>query len=403
MHRDVIAARNKFVDRVASNKPHSTSHKCSRHITRIKTTHSHLFKKNGFRINKISEQILPNVLVTGGGGFVGSHVAEFYSKDKGSRVTVLDGLSRNKLLNNNFGDPLYNWNRLKKAGNISMIKGDIRNYETVKKAAKGVDAIIHIAGQVAVTSSLKNPRSDFEVNALGTLNVLEAARQNDATVAFTSTNKVYGENVNKIHVRQGKTRYEFSSKEYSKGIPEGFQIDLAGHSPYGCSKLAAEINVQDYADTYGMKTGVLRMSFIYGDRQFGIEDLGWVAWFKIATLLGKKLTIYGDGKQVRDVLYVDDLVRAFDLFLKKKSLKHEVFNIGGGVKNTLSLLELLDILRDITRKKIEVKYSDWRTADQKVYISNISKAKKIFGWEPKVTPREGVQKLASWAKSYFIN
>ena len=365
--------------------------------------HSHLFKRNGFRINKISEQILPSVLVTGGAGFVGSHVAEFYSENKENKVTVLDSLSRNKLLNSNFGDPLYNWNRLKKTGNISMIKGDIRDFETMKKAAKGVDAIIHIAGQVAVTSSLKDPRADFEVNALGTLNVLEAARQNDAAVAFTSTNKVYGENVNKIPVREGKTRYEFSSKEYSKGIPEGFQIDLAGHSPYGCSKLAADIYVQDYADSYGMRTGVFRMSCIYGDRQFGIEDQGWVAWFTIATLLGKRLTIYGDGKQVRDVLYVDDLVRAFDLFLKKKNLKHEVLNMGGGIKNTLSLLELLDILRDITRKKIEVNYSDWRTADQKVYISNISKAKNILGWEPKVTPREGVQKLASWAESYFLN
>jgi CDP-paratose 2-epimerase len=344
---------------------------------------------------------LPNVLVTGGAGFVGSHVAEFYAKSRENKVTVLDSLSRNKLLNSSFGDPLYNWIRLKKDSNISMIKGDIRDYETVKKATKDVDAIIHIAGQVAVTSSLKDPRADFEVNALGTLNVLEAARQNDAAVAFTSTNKVYGENVNKIPVKKGKMRYEFSSKEYSKGIPEGFQIDLAGHSPYGCSKLAADIYVQDYANSYGMKTGVFRMSCIYGDRQFGIEDQGWVAWFTIATLLEKKLTIYGDGRQVRDVLYVDDLVRAFDLFLKKKTLRHEVFNMGGGIENTLSLLELLDILREITGKHPEVKYSDWRTADQKVYISDIAKAKKILGWEPEVPPREGVQKLADWAKAYF--
>jgi CDP-paratose 2-epimerase len=342
-----------------------------------------------------------NILVTGGAGFVGSHVAEFYSRKKDAKVTILDGLSRNTLLNNDFADPMYNWNRLTELGNVSMIKGDIREYETVKKAAKGADAIIHIAGQVAVTSSLKDPRADFEVNALGTLNVLEAARANDAAVVFTSTNKVYGENVNKIPVRRGKTRYEFSDKKYRQGIPEGFQIDLAGHSPYGCSKLAADIYVQDYADSYGMKTGVFRMSCIYGDRQFGIEDQGWVAWFTIATLLGKKLTIYGDGRQVRDVLYVDDLVRAFDLFLKRKSIEHEVFNMGGGIENTLSLLELLDILRDITGKNPEVTYSDWRTADQKVYISNISKAKKLLGWEPKITPKQGVEKLSNWAKTYF--
>lgn len=347
---------------------------------------------------------MTRILVTGGAGFIGSHVSEFYSRnDSENEVRVLDGLSRNTLLNSNFGDPSYNWNRLKESKNISLIKGDIREYDTVKKAAQDMDAIIHTAGQVAVTSSLLDPRTDFEVNALGTLNVLEAARANNSSVVFTSTNKVYGENVNKIPVAERTTRYEFSSKEYSQGIPEGFQIDLAGHSPYGCSKLAADLYVQDYAESYGMKTGVFRMSCIYGDRQFGIEDQGWVAWFTIATILEKELSIYGDGKQVRDVLYVDDLVRAFDLFLKNKSLKHEVFNIGGGPKNTLSLLELLDLLKEIIGRAPKVRYSDWRTADQKVYISNIEKAKKVLGWTPQTSPKEGIQKLANWALNYFEN
>lgn len=345
---------------------------------------------------------MTRILVTGGAGFVGSHVSEFYAKENvDNEVRVLDSLSRNSLLNSNFGDPSYNWNRLKEIENIKMFKGDIRDGEIVREAASDVDAIIHTAGQVAVTSSLADPKVDFQVNALGTLNVLEAARANGAAVVFTSTNKVYGENVNKIPVAERLTRYEFSDKEYSNGIPVGFQIDLAGHSPYGCSKLAADIYTQDYADSYGIKTGVFRMSCIYGDRQFGIEDQGWVAWFTIATLLGKALTIYGDGKQVRDVLYVGDLVRAFDLFLKNKSLKHEVFNIGGGPENTLSLLELLSMLKDITGLVPSVKYSDWRTADQKVYISDISKAKKILYWSPEISPREGVQRLAKWAQGYF--
>ncbi len=342
----------------------------------------------------IKRGIKVKILVTGGAGFVGSHVAEYYTR-RGDEVTVLDNLLRWEVFKGNLGNPQYNWNYLKKYQNVKLMKGDIRNPEDLKKAAKGSDAIIHTAAQVAVTTSMKDPKLDFEVNAFGTLNVLEAARLNDSAVVYCSTNKVYGENVNTIPVAEEEKRYRFADEKYKKGIPEDFSIDRAWHTPYGCSKLAGDLYVQDYAHGYGLKTGVFRMSCIYGERQFGVEDQGWIAWFTIATMLGKPITIYGDGKQVRDVLYIADLVEVFDAFLKSY-LKQGVFNIGGGPDNTLSLLELLDLLERLCGKKPTISFADWRPADQKVYISDISRAGEKLGWKPKVSPEEGVRKLVNW-------
>jgi CDP-paratose 2-epimerase len=333
-------------------------------------------------------------LITGGAGFIGSHIAEYYAI-KGEEVVVLDNLSRTEILGKVVGDPLYNWNYLKRYANVKLVKGDIRNFEQVKEAAKDDNAIKHVAAQVAVTTSIANPRIDFEINTLGTFNVLEVARLEDANLIFASTNKVYGENVNRIPVIEKETRYEYADQSYREGIPETFPIDLTGHSPYGCSKLAADIYVQDYAYTYGLKTGVFRMSCIYGERQFGVEDQGWVSWFAIATLTGKPITIYGDGKQVRDVLYVGDLIDVFDKFLNS-NLKHEVFNIGGGPKNTLSLLELLEMLKRMSGMNPKISFAEWRPADQKVYISNINKAKVLLNWEPKTKPEDGIRRLVNW-------
>jgi len=338
------------------------------------------------------------LLVTGGGGFVGSHVAEYYAK-RGDEVLVFDNLSRVEILGKSVGDPFYNWTYLRNNyGNVELVKSDIGRFEEVKAASKDVNAIVHTAAQVAVTTSLSDPRTDFEINALGTFNVLEAARLNDAALVFCSTNKVYGENVNKIPVREEKKRYCFADEKYKNGIPETFPIDLCGHSPYGCSKLAADIYMQDYAHTYGLKTGVFRMSCICGERQFGVEDQGWVAWFVIASLTDRQITIYGDGKQVRDVLYVTDLVEAFSAFVNSK-LRHEVFNIGGGSENTLSLLELLDLFKELTGRSPQTSIADWRQADQKIYVSDISKAKRLLNWRPRVRPRESVEKLASWVNT----
>lgn len=338
------------------------------------------------------------ILVTGGAGFVGSHVSEYYAK-KGDEVIVFDNLSRGETLktaDRRESSINYNWNHLKNVENIELVKGDIRKEDEIIKAAEGVDAVIHAAAQVAVTSSVNDPRMDFEINALGTFNVLEAARksENDPAVVYCSTNKVYGENVNQVPVKEEDTRYVFDGID---GVPETLSIDLCEHTPYGCSKLAGDLYVQDYAELYGLKTAVFRMSCIYGTRQFGNEDQGWVAHFVISTVMGKPLTIYGDGKQVRDILYVSDLVRACDIFLESNK-KSGVYNIGGGPKNTISLLELLDLLEEETGKRSEITFSTWRPSDQKVYISDITKAKKELGWEPKIEPKEGIKELIEWIK-----
>lgn len=336
------------------------------------------------------------ILITGGSGFVGSHVSEYYAK-KGDEVVVFDNLSRGETLKSadkSESSINYNWNYLKNFENIELVRGDIRKEEEVIAAASDVDAIIHTAAQVAVTSSVENPRMDFEINALGTFNVLEAARKskNNPSVVYCSTNKVYGENVNQISVKEEETRYVFEGLD---GVPETLSIDLCEHTPYGVSKLAGDLYTQDYAKLYGLKAGVFRMSCIYGTRQFGNEDQGWVAHFIISTVTGKPLTVYGDGKQVRDVLFASDLVRAYDLFLES-NVKDAVYNVGGGPSNTISLLELLDVLEKTTDKKSEISYSDWRPSDQKVYISDISKAKKELGWEPEVGPEEGIKRLTEW-------
>jgi len=345
------------------------------------------------------------ILVTGGAGFIGSHIAEFYAK-KGKEVAVFDNLSRAEMLekaDKTREDISYNWNYLKRYKNIRLIKGDIRKRQEIENEAKNANLIVHAAGQVAVTSSIENPTTDFEVNAVGTFNVLEAARKSkgDPAVLYLSTNKVYGENVNKIPVSKKGKRYLFADKHFDRGISEMYPIDLTGHTPYGCSKLTGDLYAQDYSKTYGLDTCVFRMSCIYGTRQFGNEDQGWVAHFIISTLQNRKLTIYGDGKQVRDVLFVSDLVTACDSFLnKRKEVLGEVFNIGGGPDNTLSLLELLNLLKKLTNKKSEISFQDWRTGDQRVYISDISKAKTKLGWQPSIDPLEGVQRFIAWHQDY---
>jgi len=337
------------------------------------------------------------ILITGGAGFVGSHTAEFYAK-KDNEIIVFDNLSRAQLLAKDNMNEAYNWNYLKQFRNIKLVKADVTNQKELEQAAEGVEAIIHTAAQTAVTTSLENPEADFATNAVGTFNLLEAARKSgsDPAIIYCSTNKVYGSNVNKIKVLEKGTRHIFED-HFEGGVSETFSIDLCEHTPYGCSKLAGDLYVQDYARIYGLKTAIFRMSCIYGPRQFGVEDQGWVAWFTIATITGKPITIYGDGKQVRDILYIKDLIQAYDAFLQRKNqLSGEVFNMGGGPENTISLLELLDMLEQLTGKRSKITFSDWRRSDQKVYVSNISKAKEELGWSPRVSPKEGVEKLVNW-------
>lgn len=339
------------------------------------------------------------ILITGGAGFVGSHTAEYYVKN-GEDVTVYDNLSRAKLLNYSDSNAMYNWNYLKDNYDLTLIKGDIRDQKKLEEAAAGMDAIIHTAAQTAVTTSVVDPRTDFEINALGTFNMLEAARKTGAAVVYCSTNKVYGDNVNKIKLIEKKERYDFLDKDYKGGVPETLSTDLCEHTPYGASKFAGDVYVQDYAQRNEIDAAVFRMSCIYGTRQFGVEDQGWVAWFTLATLAGKPITIYGDGKQVRDILYVTDLVNAYASFLKKRdTLHHGVYNMGGGMENTISLLELLDVLEELTGKRSDIKFDDWRPSDQKVYISDTTKAKKDLGWNTKIGVKEGIKNLVEWVKN----
>jgi CDP-paratose 2-epimerase len=337
------------------------------------------------------------ILITGGAGLVGSHCAEFFSQDTKNKVIVLDNLMRSQIFGYDKASVEYNWNYLKKFKNIERIKGDVRNDKDVKKAiGKGVDVVIHTAGQPGVPSSVRMPLEDFSINAFGTLNVLEAARKKskDTVIIYCSTNKVYGENVDKIPLKEKEKRYIFKGV---CGVSEEMPTDLTGHTPYGVSKLVGDLYVQEYGHIYKMKTAVFRMSCTYGPRQFGLEEQGWVAWFIIATLFNKPITIYGNGKQVRDMLYVDDLVDAFNRFINS-NLKQALFNIGGGPDNTISLLEFFDELKILTKKLPKIKFADWRPSDQKVYITDTTKLEKTLNWKIKTPVKAGIRELTEWVK-----
>ena len=329
-----------------------------------------------------------NIFITGGAGFIGIHTANFYLS-KGDQVTIFDNFSRKGTKEN------VSWLQ-KKYGKtkLKVIEGDIRHFNILKRSIPGHDIIIHLAGQVAVTTSVANPREDFEINALGTFNVLEAVRLRSpqAVLLFASTNKVYG-GMEEIKIIKGNNRYKY--RDYPDGIPETQNVDF--HSPYGCSKGAADQYVRDYHRIYGLKTVVFRQSCIYGTHQFGIEDQGWVSWFTIAAILGKPITVYGDGMQVRDVLFVEDLVNAYDLAIGNiKQTAGQIYNVGGGAKITLSLLELLDLLEKKLSRKIPFTFADWRPGDQPVYISNIAKITKSLDWQPKIGVEEGTSKMIDW-------
>ncbi len=333
------------------------------------------------------------ILITGGAGFIGSNAAAHFLR-KGWDVTIYDNLSRRGAKKN------LDWLRTL-GGKLTILKGDLRKQSDMTKlmpVVKKVDAILHLAAQVAVTTSVTNPREDFEINALGTFNVLELMRMSKsaAKLIYSSTNKVYG-GMEDVQVVEQKTRYAYKNLPF--GASEERQLDF--HSPYGCSKGTADQYVHDYGRIYGLDTVVFRQSCIYGPRQFGVEDQGWVAWFIIATCLGKKLSIYGDGKQVRDLLYIDDLVAAYDMAISAGAkTKGGIYNIGGGAANTLSVWsEFGPLLSELFGKNLSIEYHDWRPGDQKIFIADIRKAKKAFGWQPKVSVRAGVTKLHAWVSA----
>jgi len=336
------------------------------------------------------------VLITGGAGMVGSHAAVYYSK-KGNEVIAFDNLMRSKLFGYDKKSVEYNWNFLKGFSNVKRVVGDVRKPADLEKVMNSdIDLVIHTAGQPGVGYSLNDPAEDYSINAYGTFNVLDHVRRKcpEACVVYCSTNKVYGENVSNIPLAEKSTRYCFKK---IKAISEDFGIDMTAHTPYGVSKYVGDIYAQEFSHSYGIKTGIFRMSCIYGTRQFGFEDQGWLAHFIISNVMSRPVTIYGDGKQVRDVLYVEDLIAAYDFFYMS-SLKSGIFNIGGGEENTISLLEFIKIIETKTGKKMKVGYAGWRPSDQKVYISDISKVKKALGWKPRVNVDEGIGNLIEWVR-----
>lgn len=330
-------------------------------------------------------------LITGGAGFIGSNYVYRLLK-RGEKVTIYDNLSREgaprnlEWLKREFGEKAFD-----------LIVGDVRDADGITETGRGADVIVHLAGQVAVTTSVIDPRDDFESNARGTFNVMEAARLSgrNPIVIYASTNKVYG-GMDDVELIEESTRWRY--KDLIHGCPETQPLDF--HSPYGCSKGAGDQYVRDYARIYGLPTVVFRQSCIYGPRQFGIEDQGWVAWFIIAAVTGRPITIYGDGKQVRDILHVDDLMNAYDLAIEKNDVaRGKVYNLGGGPENVMSVwAEFGPKLEKLVGSVLEVARSDWRPGDQRVFYADITKAEKELGWKPKIGVDSGVQMLFEWVK-----
>jgi CDP-paratose 2-epimerase len=332
-----------------------------------------------------------NYFVTGGAGFIGSNYVSRLL-ERGEKVTIYDNLSRAGAQRN------LTWLKEKYGETaFQLMVGDVRDAALLEVSSRAADVIIHLAAQVAVTTSVVKPREDFEINAQGTFNVLEAARLNERkpVILYASTNKVYG-GMEEVKVVEDATRWRYA--DLPLGCPETQPLDF--HSPYGCSKGTGDQYVRDYARIYGLPTVVLRQSCIYGPRQFGVEDQGWVAWMIIASVTGHPLTIYGDGKQIRDVLHVNDLLNAYDAAIVRiDQVKGQVYNLGGGPENTMSIwTEFGPLLEKLLGKPVPVARSDWRPGDQKVFVADIRKAGRELGWKPKVGVEEGVGRLFEWVK-----
>lgn len=333
-------------------------------------------------------------LVTGGAGFIGSNLAARLLS-RGETVTIFDNLSRYGV-----GANLQWLKTLDRGSWLTFINGDVRDANAVWSAAREADVIYHLAAQTAVTTSVENPRTDFEINAIGTFNLLEAARRSDRNPVFiyASTNKVYG-SMEEIGVVEHETRYSYQDRPL--GIDETTPLDF--HSPYGCSKGSGDQYTRDYARIYGVRSVVARQSCIYGPRQFGTEDQGWLAWFFIAAAQDKPLTVYGDGKQVRDLLYVDDLLDFYDLAVQNiDRAKGQIYNVGGGAENSMSVwIEFAPHIERLFKKKVKVDYAWWRPGDQRIYVSDVRRAAADLGWRPKTNLRDGLGKLCNWVQEFL--
>jgi CDP-paratose 2-epimerase len=338
---------------------------------------------------------VPRILITGGCGFLGCNLADAIAAS-GRDVTALDNLSRSGSEEN------ADWLRKRHGDRIAIEIADICDENAVRALASKASAILHLAAQVAVTTSVERPLDDFTTNTRGTLNVLETVRQRNpaAPVIFASTNKVYGKLLKTEDVHRVEKRNAPRSNRLTNGVKENTALDL--YSPYGCSKGAADQYVHDYARIYGLRTVVLRMSCIYGPRQFGNEDQGWIAHFLRRAILDQPIVIYGDGYQVRDALYVQDAVDAWLGILSNiDPIAGAVFNLGGGPQNSVSLLEVLELISELTGQMPETHFSAWRPGDQPWYVTDNGALSSAIHWRPAVSVKNGLRKLHDWLAFRF--
>jgi CDP-paratose 2-epimerase len=330
------------------------------------------------------------ILITGGAGFIGSNLADRLAGE-GHQVMIYDALSRAGVETN------LEWLQSRHGGRIQPIIADIRDEDRLAAAAAQAKAVFHMAAQVAVTTSMVDPRDDFTTNIVGTINLLDALRTRNpqAPVVFASTNKVYGDLADIDFTLEGDRYVPADAEVRTHGIGESRPLDF--HTPYGCSKGAADQYVLDYARSFGLRTAVLRMSCIYGQRQMGTEDQGWVAHFLIRALEGSPITLYGDGRQVRDILDVSNAVAAYHAAWQRiDQVSGRAFNLGGGPANAISLRQLLDFVGALLDRPLEIEYSDWRAGDQRYFVADTRGAETALGLNRKVAWRDGVARLAQW-------
>lgn len=330
------------------------------------------------------------IIITGGAGFIGTNLAKYFI-NRGFEVIIIDNLSRSGSERN----LEYLMSNFRKR--LQIIIADVRDHALMRNTLNDASFVFHFAAQVAVTESISNPVQDFHINCHATLNLLEILRSmsNPPFFLFTSTNKVYGDLEN-VSLSQNAQRYFPDPKsDLYNGVDESWCLDF--HSPYGCSKGSADQYVLDYARIFGIPAAVFRMSCIYGPHQYGTEDQGWIGHFIIKSILDEPVIIYGDGRQVRDILYIDDLVNAFAaVFSHQEICTGQVFTIGGGIDHTISILEFVEILKEISGKPLKYDFSDWRQGDQKYYVSNFKKFQSLFNWKPSVKVKYGIETLYHW-------
>jgi CDP-paratose 2-epimerase len=335
------------------------------------------------------------ILITGGAGFIGSHIAEYYSK-QGCEIVLFDNMSGAQFLPKSGKTYDYVWENLTKNAAVTRIPGDIRDYESLESAAEETDIIFHTAAHTNINASFQDPAEDLSVNLLGAFNVLEVARAlpKNPAIIYLSTSKIYGAGVNRLDIVEQNGISRFTG-QYENGVPENFPVDGHGRTPFGTSKLAADLYFQEYSHLYGLKTGVFRLSAVYGPRQFGFEEQSWPVKMILDIMLGRPVSVEGSGNIVRDLLYIDDLIPALDAFVKSE-YRQCVFNIGGGRGSIITPLKLAELLEKKLQRSFKLDHLPALPYEQRVFYSDNSKISKILGWSPSVGIEKGIGEVIEW-------